>query len=158
MKTQIITTLLALSLGFNFSARAAGDHKHEHAKTGPTGGKLITAVEPHVEFLVTKDKKVELRFVNDDNKVVAPAAQVISVTLGERSAPTKLAFTKDGNKLVSDKVIPAGTELPTVVQIREKEGAKAINAKFNLNLNKCPTCSNPEYACTCAHTHEDEKK
>ena len=81
------------------------------------------------------------------------------VTLGDRSAPTKLAFAKDGDKLVSDKAIPEGNDHPTVVQIREKEGAKAINEKFNLNLSKCPTCSNAEYACICAHSHaKDEKK
>ena len=62
--------------------------------------------------------------MDDDNKVVAPGEQVISVTLGDRSAPTKLAFTKDGNKLVSDKAIPEGNDLPTVVQIKAKAGCQ----------------------------------
>ena len=105
---------------------------------------------------MNKDKKVEIRFVNDDNKVVAPGEQVITVTLGDRSAPTKLAFTKDGNKLVSDKAIPEGNDLPTVVQIKARPDAKSVTEKFNLNLSKCPTCTNAEYACTCAHG--DEKK
>jgi hypothetical protein len=150
MNKLIATALLALGFASIVTA-------HDPAsKAGPTGGKLLTAVNPHVEFLVNKDKKVEIRFVDDKNKVVAPGAQEINVILGDRSAPTKLAFAKDGNKLVSDKSIPEGNDLPTVVQIREKAGAKAVNEKFNLNLEKCPTCKNPEYACTCAH--DDEKK
>jgi hypothetical protein len=158
MKSKLITTLLSLALAFTVSAADKDKHDHEHAaKAGPTGGKLITEVEPHVEFFVNKDKKVEIRFIDDDMKVVAPGAQVINVTLGDRSAPTKLSFTKDGNMLISDKAVPEGNDLPTVVQIREKEGAKAVTEKFNLNLNDCPTCKNKEYACTCEHgdDHKD---
>ena len=158
MKLKSILATAVLALGLAFNAGAAEDkHDHEHAaKAGPTGGKLITEVEPHVEFLVTKDKKVEIRFIDDDNKVVAPAEQVISVTLGERSKPTKLTFTKDGNKLVSDKVVPEGNDYPTVVQIKTDAKAKAVNARFNLNMTKCPTCANAEYACTCEHGDEKE--
>jgi hypothetical protein len=171
MKTLLIAALTTLGLSFGAYAqkeKPAGkpaakeetkkdDHAdHDHAKkAGPTGGKLITAVEPHVEFFVNKDKKVEIRFVDDDNKVVAPGEQVISVTLGERSKPTRLTFTKDGDKLVSDKVIPAGNDYPTVVQIKTSAKAKAVNEKFNLNMTKCPKCPNPEYSCTCEHSEEE---
>eukprot|EP01031_Cornospumella_fuschlensis_P052631 gene52631-64320_t len=155
MKNLILTTLLGLVLAI--TVNAADKHDHEHAKAGPTGGKLITEVEPHVEFFVNKSKKVEIRFVDDDNKVVAPGEQVISVTLGDRSSPTKLSFTKDGDKLISDKAIPEGNNLPTVVQIRAKEGAKATNEKFNLNLSDCPTCKYKEYACICEHSHDEKK-
>ncbi len=152
MKSKLLSALLTLALAFSVNAADKEKHDHEHAgKAGPNGGKLITEVEPHVEFLVTADKKVEIRFIDDDNKVVAPAGQVINVTLGDRSAPTKLTFKQDGDKLVSDKGIPEGADLPTVVQIRAKEGAKAVTEKFNLNLAQCPTCKNKEYACTCSH-------
>ncbi len=152
---KLLTTLLTLAMAFTLNAADKDKHDHEHAaKAGPTGGKLITEVEPHVEFLVNKDKKVEIRFINDEMKVVAPGAQVISVTLGDRSAPTKLSFTKDGDKLVSDKAIPDGADLPTVVQIKTTPDAKAVTEKFNLNLAQCPTCKNKEYACTCAHGEE----
>ncbi len=153
MKNILLSTLLTLAMAF--TANAADKDKHEHeAKAGPTGGRLITEVEPHVEFFVNKDNKVEIRFIDDDNKVVAPGEQVISVTLGDRSAPTKLSFTKDGDKLVSDKVIPEGSDVPTVVQIKAKPDAKSVTEKFNLNLAQCPTCKNKEYACTCAHGEE----
>jgi hypothetical protein len=157
MKLKSILTIAALAVGLSLSLNA--EEKHDHAiKAGPTGGRLITEVEPHVEFFVNKEKKVELRFVNDDMKVVAPAEQVITVTLGERSAPTKLTFTKDGDKLISDKVIPEGNNHPTVVQIKTTAKAKAVLEKFNLNLDKCPTCKYLEYACTCEHAADDHKE
>lgn len=156
MKQKLTALLMMLALAVTFNASAADkdkhDHGHEHkAKAGPTGGRLITEVEPHLEFFVNKENKVELRFVDDDNKVVSPDAQVVTVTLGDRKSPTKLSFTREGDKLVSDKAIPEGNSLPTVVQIRAKEGAKAVNEKFNLNLSKCPSCKYQEYACICEH-------
>ncbi|MGV3664397.1 MAG: hypothetical protein ACO1TE_29765 [Prosthecobacter sp.] len=154
MKNKLLSALLVLTLACSINAADKDKHDHDHAKAGPTGGKLITEVEPHVEFFVNKEKKVEIRFIDDDNKVVAPGEQVIAVTLGDRAAPTKLAFTKDGNKLISDKVIPEGNDLPTVVQIKAKADAKSVTEKFNLNLEQCPTCENKEYACTCKHGEE----
>lgn len=155
MKKTIASLFVILSLAFNSSA--ADKHDHEHAKAGPTGGKLITKVEPHAEFFVTTAKKIEIRFVNEDNKVVSPGDQVVTVTMGDRGNPTKLTFAKDGDKLISDKAIPEGNELPTVVQIKAKPGEKAVTEKFNLNLSECPECKHPEYACTCAHNHDEKK-
>ncbi len=122
----------------------------------PNGGRIIATVTPHAEFLVTAEKKLEIRFLDDAGKVVAPTGQTVTVTMGDRSAPTKLTFTKDGDKLVSDKVIPEGTELPTVIQIKTTPDAKSVTTKFNLNLSTCPTCSNAEYACSCEHGHEEK--
>jgi hypothetical protein len=158
MKSLLNTLLLSLALTFTATAEDKHDHDHDHAaQAGPTGGKLITEVEPHVEFFVNAEKKVEIRFISDDMKVVAPAEQVITVILGDRTAPTTLTFTKDGDKLISDKAVPEGNDLPTVVQIKTTPDAKAVNEKFNLNLAQCPTCSNKEYACTCAHDEEEKK-
>ncbi|MDP3851096.1 MAG: hypothetical protein Q8Q59_11370 [Luteolibacter sp.] len=143
MKHKLIAlTALLVTLTF---ANAAEKIK------APNGGRIIDSVEPHAEFVITEDKKIEIRFLDAAGKVVAPAAQVVTVTTGDRADPTKLAFTKDGDKLVSDKVIPDGKELPVVLQIRAKEGGKANTAKFTLNLAKCATCEHAEYACTCAH-------
>jgi hypothetical protein len=158
MKNCLITTLLTLALAFTATAADKEKHDHEHAaKAGPTGGKLITEVEPHVEFFVNKDNKIEIRFIDDDMKVVSPGTQVISVIMGDRSAPTKLAFTQDGDKLISDKTIPEGANLPTVVQIKTTPDAKSVTEKFNLNLSDCPTCKNKEYACACAHGEVEKK-
>jgi hypothetical protein len=157
MNLKSILTIGALALGLSLTVNA--EEKHDHAvKAGPTGGRVITAVEPHVEFFVNKDKKVEIRFVNDDMKVVAPGEQVVTVTLGARAAPTKLTFTKQADKLVSEQAIPAGNNLPTVVQIKNNTKSKAVLEKFNLNLEKCPTCKYLEYACTCDHAGHDHKE
>lgn len=143
MKTKIIAiAALAASLTFGTAA--------EKIKA-PNGGRIIDSVKPNAEFLVTAEKKVEIRFLDDAGKVVAPAAQVVTVTMGDRANPTKLAFAKDGDKLVSDKVIPDGKELPVVLQIKTAPDAKSATAKFTLNLAKCATCEHAEYACTCAH-------
>ncbi|OYW71896.1 MAG: hypothetical protein B7Z37_26475 [Verrucomicrobia bacterium 12-59-8] len=158
MKLLLLTIAALFSLTTLVPAADPAPHTHEKIKAGPTGGRLITEVEPHVEFFVNQDKKVEIRFINDDHKIVPPASQVITVILGDRSAPTRLAFTQDGDKLISDKPIPTGNDYPTVVQIRAKEGAKPLNQKFNLNLEQCPTCKYKEYACICAHGDEDKKE
>jgi len=143
MKTNIIA-LAALIAGLTFANAA------EKIKT-PNGGRIIDSVEPRAEFLITADKKIEIRFLDGAGKVVAPAAQIVTVTMGDRANPTKLTFAKDGDKLISDKVIPDGKELPVVLQIRNKEGEKAVSAKFTLNLADCSSCEHKEYACTCAH-------
>lgn len=154
MKNTLTTTLITLAFAFAAQAEDKHDHEHDHVKkAGPTGGKLITEVEPHAEFFVTKDKKIEIRFVDDDNKVVAPGEQIVTVTMGNRKSPTKLTFTKDGDKLVSDQVIPEGKKLPTVLQIKTKKGAKAVTEKFNLDLAHCSECDHDEYACICDHEH-----
>ncbi len=150
MKSTLLTlAALGLALTVGAAEKEKHDHDHDHAKAGPTGGKLITEVEPHAEFFVNKDNKVEIRFVDDDMKVIAPGEQVVTVTLGDRSAPTKLSFTKEGDKLISDKVVPEGNNLPTVVQIKTTADAKSVTEKFNLNLADCPECKHKEYACTC---------
>ena len=142
MNTRIITLAVLVA---SFALAAAADIK------APNKGRIIDSVEPHAEFLVIKDKKIEIRFLDDAGKVIAPAAQTASVVMGDRSAPTKLAFTKDGDKLVSDKTVAEGESLPVVLTIRVTPDAKAVTEKFNLGLGNCPPCGNAEYACTCEH-------
>lgn len=160
MKTTTLATLLALALLSPVVADEKDKHDHDHGvKAGPTGGRMITEVEPHAEFFVNKENKIEIRFVDDENEIVAPAGQTVSVIMGDRANPTKLAFTKQGDKLVSDQAIPAGNNHPTVVQIKTGEGVKTVTERFNLNLSMCPTCEFLEYACICDHDedHGDEK-
>lgn len=124
---------------------------HEKIEAGPRGGRMLSNSQPPAEFLVTADRKVEIRFVGADGKVVPPAEQVVTVTTGERSAPVTLTFTKTGDTLVSDRALPDGDMLPAVVQIRPRPGAKAAVSKFTVNLAVCPGCQRAEYACTCDH-------
>jgi len=145
MKTKIIAILFA-SLAF-----AAAEEAKIKA---PNGGRIITETKPNAEFLLTPERKVEIRFLEGD-KVIAPAEQVVTATTGERTAPVKLTFAKDGDKLVSDKAVPAGDNLPVVLQIKAKEGEKAVTEKFTLNTAKCPECKLAEYACSCSHAEDD---
>ncbi len=126
---------------------------HDHAKkiAGPNGGRVINTVEPHLEFFVTKDRKVKITAANDDGKAIALGGQTVRVIGGSRSNPTRLSFTKEGDSLVSDKALPEGNDFPVVVQIKVTSDAKTVIDKFNLNLKDCPTCEHKEYACTCDH-------
>jgi DTW domain-containing protein YfiP len=143
MKTRI-ATIAAFIASLAFASAA------EKIKA-PNGGRIIGTVTPNAEFLITKDNKVEIRFLDASGKVIAPEAQTVSMVMGDRSAPTKLVFTKDGDKLVSDKVVPEGKELPVVLQIKSTPDAKAVTTKFNLNMATCPECKLIEYACICDH-------
>lgn len=122
----------------------------------PNGGRIITAVEPHAEFLVTPEKRVELRFLADDGTVVSPAGQVVTIIMGDRLAPTRLSFTREGDKLISDRTVAEGNNLPLVLQIRSAPDAKPVNAKFHLNFSRCPECQLAEYACSCHGSSEEE--
>jgi hypothetical protein len=149
-KSLLIAATALISVIGGAIAGAGHDHG-EKKEAGPNGGRLLTAVDPHAEFLVTPDRKVRITFIGKDGKVVPVADQVVTVTTGERSAPVKLAFVKEGNALVSDSAIPEGNMLPTVIQIKSTPAAKAEIVKFNLNMANCSGCSKAEYACTCAH-------
>lgn len=153
-----LLTALALTVPAFAAEKDKHDHKHGKAAAGPNGGRVITAVEPHLEFLVTKDRKVEITTLTEDLKAAKLSGQVIAVTAGDRSKPTKLEFKEDGGKLVSSNALPEGNDFPVSVSIKADAKAKAIYEKFNLNLEKCPTCKYQEYACICAHAHEDDKK
>jgi hypothetical protein len=145
--------LLRLIACFVITATVAFSPAFAHGKNvaGPNGGRLITALDPHAEFFVTAERKVQITFVGNDGKAVAPAGQIVVVTAGERSAPTKLTFTQVGGVLLSDQTLPEGNNFPAVVQIKATPDAKAVAARFNVNLSICPGCSKAEYACTCGH-------
>lgn len=140
------------------------EHAHEKAEAGPNGGRVLHEVEPHLEFFVTKDRKVQITALGEDGKAIPISAQSVSLTGGDRSKPTRMSFAKSGNVLVSDVAFPEGNDFPVVVQIKAAPDSKSVIEKFNLNLNDCPTCEHKEYACICdhgdheGHDHKDDKK
>lgn len=163
MKANIliaVATALFLSPATMADHHEKGEHKdaHEHeAKAGPNGGKVLHEIEPHAELFVTKERKLQVTFLNDDGKAIAPESQTISVICGKRSAPTRMKFEKSGSTLLSDKPLPAGKNVPTVVQIKMKPEAKTVTLRLNLNLEDCPSCEYKEYACVCDHGGDDKK-
>lgn len=140
------------------------DHKeHDHTNesghdqvlndSGPNGGRILTEVEPHLEFLLLPDHKVQITALTDDAKATPIGDQIITVTGGDRSAPADLKFSKVGNVLVSDTAFPKGEKLPVIVQIQTGPDTEPVFARFALNLIQCPDCSHKEYACVCIHAH-----
>ena len=152
MKTTRILPI-AIAILSSLTLHAGPNHSHEKKEAGPNGGRILTAIEPHAEFLVTADRKVQITFVDDKGKAIAPAEQVVTVTTGERSAPLKMTFTKTETTLLSEQTVPEGNNFPVVVQIKTSPDAKPIVEKFTLNLSTCPDCKYAEYACICSHTH-----
>lgn len=136
-------------------AEGEHDHDHEHAniEDGPNGGRLLTSVEPHLEFFVTDDRKVQITAVDDDEKAIPLAGQSVTVIGGDRSNPTRMKFANNGDVLLSDIAFPEGNDFPVVIQIKATPDSDTVTEKFNLNLEECPTCNNKEYACTCDHEH-----
>ncbi len=156
MKTNISILLAALGLVFSpvLHAEAPDAHPgHSHAKkeAGPNGGRVVTSVDPHFEFLVTPEGKVKLTFLGEDGKAIAPAGQTVTAIGGDRAKPTKLAFAIADGALISDKPLPEGKSVPIILQVKVSPAAKTVTERFNVNLADCPTCEHKEYACTCAH-------
>ena len=168
MKTKPYQKLTALAAAFTlafagttFAEDKHDDHKehadHEAKKiAGPNGGRVLTGVEPHLEFFVTKDRKVKITVVDDAGKAAPLGEQSVTVTGGSRTNPTRMSFAKEGDSLISDKAFPEGNNLPVIVQIKAKPDAKTVIEKFMLNLSDCPSCEHAEYACTCAHGGEEK--
>ncbi|MGK0189506.1 MAG: hypothetical protein ACI9R3_005323 [Verrucomicrobiales bacterium] len=159
---RIIPSLLsaaAIAAVYSFSAVAEEEHDHDHAEkvAGPNGGRVITSVEPHLEFFVTKDRKVQLTFLDDHNKPKEVADANLKLTGGKRLTPTRMKFTLEKGAYVSDKTLPEGNMIPIVLQIKTDKKAKKITEKFDLNLSDCPSCKYLEYACICDHSHDDHE-
>ncbi|MFT3991880.1 MAG: hypothetical protein QM680_10775 [Luteolibacter sp.] len=155
MKYQTILAAALLSLSPAF-AGPGHDHSHEEVKTdakpaGPNGGRIVTAGDLSYEFLVLPDRKVKITFLDKENKPAPLKEQTVTAIGGDRSAPVKLAFIKDGDSLISNQPFPAGDSLPIVIQVKPNPDAKSITSKFSVNLSSCPTCEHAEYACTCGH-------
>lgn len=131
------------------------EHDHDKAEAGPNGGRLVTTVEPHLEFFVTEENFVQVTFLNEKNQAVAPKEQSVSLIGGDRQNPVRLRFEQKGKVLISTEALPEGNNLPIILSIKSNKASKTVREKFTLNLSDCPTCKYKEYACICAHG-EDE--
>ena len=131
-------------------------HSHDTIVAGPNGGRILHDVDPHAEFLVTDDRKVQITFVDDSLEPIATEAQTVTAIAGDRAAPTKLAFAPSGTTLLSDNPLPEGNDFPIVISFKTTPDADTVRAKFNVNLEDCPTCDYKEYACTCDHSHDHD--
>lgn len=133
------------------------DHDHDGIIAGPNGGRVLTSVEPHLEFFVADDRTVRITALDDDLKATKIDKQTVKIVAGDRRKPTRLKFEVKDGVLVSDGKLPEGNDFPIVIQIKAGKLAKSVNEKFNLNLEQCPTCKYKEYACTCDHHHHGDE-
>lgn len=165
MKLKANTLMAAVLCGLSLPSAILADeegrkpkagHDHEHEITGPNQGRMILTVEPHAEFFVTKDRKVQITFVDDHGKKIPAKEQTVSIICGNRSNPTMLKMEIRDGSLISDKTLPDGKSFPTVVSFKMTPAGKTVREKFNLDLNACPTCDFEEYRCTCDHEHPGE--
>lgn len=130
------------------------DHDHDaHAekKAGPNGGRIITSVEPHFEFWVTPERTVQITFLDDHDKLIAPEGQAVSLMGGSRSNPTKLSFVQQNKVLLSNDKLPDGNNIPVILTIKTSPDAKTVRERLQVNMSECPTCDYREYACICDH-------
>jgi hypothetical protein len=147
-----LTTTLLLALFASPLAFAADEHDHskeskeehhkheEHVTKGPNGGHVIQSKAGFsIEVTVDKNRKARVVFLDKANKAIALGEQSITGIAGERSAPTKLAFTKgtdaDANVLIADKALPAGAHVPIILTIKTTAEAKAATERFELHLH-----------------------
>ncbi len=128
---------------------------HEKVITGPNGGRVITSVEPHLEFLVTQEGKVKIIALAEDNKKqIALTGQSVRLTGGKRTSPTRLSFAEQDGALISDGTLPDSMSIPVVLQIKASAESKAVLEKFQLNLEECADCEYKKYACDSGHDHD----
>ena len=130
-----------------------GDHSHAKKTPGPNGGRILTSVEPHLEFLVLEDRKVQISALTEEAKTTPITTQTLTLTGGDRSNPTSLTFSQSGEVLVSNESLPEGKRFPVILQIKTSADSSPVTDKFEVNFANCPTCDYQEYACICDHSH-----
>lgn len=166
MKTFKTLTITLIAIMLTSRLIASGDHGHEHETKDivtPNAGRLIQSVMPNFEFFVTKERKIQLTFLDCEGQIIEPTSMEISVISGNRANPLSLTLLREGQILISEQTLPDGDNLPIILRIKEFPTSKPIWERFHLRLSPCPTCDHAEYACVCehenehsGHAHEDE--
>ena len=167
MKKLILLSALAMPFAFaddkdektekheHAGEEVAGHVEHAHAIKAPNGGRILHEIVPHAEFFITKERRVQITFVDDEGKALKDAATLKAIG-GKLTAPTKFTFKKTEHGFLSEETLPDGKMVPIMLMFKDSEGKAAKRIKFNVNLSECPTCDYLEYACTCDHGDDHE--
>lgn len=111
------------------------DH-HSHAIPGPNGGKLITTVDPHLEFWIQPDDgHARITFVNDDIEPIEAPSIPLSLAMGDRDNPTMIVFEQKGSVLVSKEPLSLEGNPPIILELCSTDGEKAQYERFHLNMD-----------------------
>ena len=116
---------------------------------GPAGGRLLETEPARAEFVVTAERKAEIRFYDAALKPTVPATQVVTITAEPAAGRVKLELEKTEFGFVSKEPLPGGALYRVVIQVRATAEAKPQNFRIDLNLGNCAGCSRAEFACTC---------
>jgi len=144
--------LLLLTLATLATPHLAVAHGDGHGTTvGPHAGRLFAAGEQHWELLVLADRRVQIARLDADGHLLAPGTWILTLSTGDRAAPTRLSFAERDGLLVSTEPLPPGGNLPAVIRVAAHEDAAADYARLQLNLAHCAGCDREEYRCTCDH-------
>jgi len=166
MKKLLLISALAMPLVFADEKKekpkkggedVPGHVDHVEAIKPPNGGRILHEIVPHAEFFITKERMVQITFVDDEGKPIKDEATLKAMG-GKLTAPTKFTFKKTKHGLISEQKLPEGKMVPILLRFKDAEG-KAMSAepiKFNVDLSDCPTCDYLEYACTCDHSHDHD--
>lgn len=127
------------------------EDSHEHKQPGPNGGRLITSIEPSVEFLLLEDNRAQLTFLDETLKPIAVTTQTATAIAGDRMDPKPVTFQSNGTALVSEEPLPEIPGQPFVLTLLASADAKPTIEKFNLKTYVCSGCDLQEYACICGH-------
>ena len=115
---------------------------------------MLEKVSTPTEFFVTAERKVQITFLDDEGKVIAPTTQKVVVICGERTKPTRLEFEKVGDVLVSTEPLPEGDAVPAIVRVKTSPDTKNVTDRFTVKMGECEKCGNGAYACTCCEGHD----
>lgn len=137
--TLLITFLLATAAALAADKPAAG----------PKGGRMLVTDTGRAEFFVNAERRVELTFLDQAGKVIAPGAATVTVTAETPSGRVSLPLALKDATLVSTEPLPVGEPYRVVVQVRPSPGARPSNFRIEFNLHECGECQHAEYACTC---------
>jgi hypothetical protein len=148
MKTKmnsIIIAALSISMGLaadkhdhdHDKKSEAHDHDH-HDKKGPNGGHVQDTKQGIiVEVVVNADRKALVYRLDEKMKAVPLGELSVTGIAGERSAPTKMEFTKQAGSeaLISSVPLPKGEHVAMILQIKATAESKAITTRFELHLH-----------------------
>lgn len=146
-KLTLILTILFSHL--TFASLVAEKHSGKIV-AGPHGGKILHHKEIKYEFFVQDSRYLQIAMLNEKNEVIDPAIKSVSVICGDRLNPVSLSFSPKGKLLISDKMLPGGSNLPAIITLVDKEG-KILRDRIQIDLSSCGGCVYKEYACTCDH-------
>lgn len=117
---------------------------------GPSGGRLLETEPVRAEFVVSAERKAEIRFYDVALQPVAPESQTVAITAEPAGGRVKLEVVKTAFGFATKEALPAADEpYRVVVQVRATPEAKPQNFRVDLNLGHCGGCDRAEYACTC---------